>query len=459
MAAAIAAAEAGSSVMVLQKIDELGGSTTMAVGSFSAPGTALQQEAGIEDSVEAHLEDMKKFVEKYSEGSTRDYNLDLQDSMRDRDDHELKEVVVREGAETLEWLRGHGCEYAGPFPEPPHRVPRMHVIQPDTGAYATVLGDALDELGVDVSYNTAARELVSDGDGVRGVRATRTDGSESMAVKARRGVVLATGSYINNVDIRREYTTNATAEAINEHNTGDGHLMARDAGADLVNMDLQGLTMRLGDPLYTAPDIGSLVDAGAILVDESGERFLNEVIGYDQIFSAVTRLPGGVCYIVMDRDVADQFTEWPDYISTFPGTAYGYLDDYRETEQLSEADSPDRLADEAGLGNLPATIAEYNEAAVGNTVDRYGRSTHLRPLSRRPYYSLGPVKPYSVVTDGGVAVDTAFRVLDDGQPIPGLFAAGSVAGGALLIGHGHHHLYVFTSGRIAGTTAAEADGR
>lgn len=456
MAAAVSASERGADVLLLQKIQSLGGSTTMAVGSFSAAETRWQADAGIEDDVEAHVEDIQKFVTNAASGASRDYYLDIQGDIRDRDAYDLKQAVIEEGADTLEWLRNHGCEYTGPYPEAPHRVPRMHLIQPDSGAYADNLGASIEELGIDVEFGVEVYELVTGASGVEGVIAKHGDRTNPFIVGARKGVVLATGSYIASPDLRSKFTTNDEAEPINDHNSGDGHRMAVDAGAQLVNMDLQGLTMRFGDPLYTAPDFAALVDEGAIIVNGDGKRFINEVVDYDQLYSSTLRQPGDVNYVVMDSETAERFTEWPNYISTYPGIAYGYLDDYRETSVLHEAKTVAEVGRKSGLGDeLAETVESYNETAEVGQGDLYGRTESLKPLAEPPYFVLGPVRPYSVVTDGGVAVDTSFQVLDtDGQHIDGLYAAGSVAGGALLSGHGHHHLYVFTSGCIAGRTVA-----
>ncbi|MBI4193849.1 MAG: FAD-binding protein [Betaproteobacteria bacterium] len=80
-------------------------------------------------------------------------------------------------------------------------------------------------------------------------------------------------------------------------------------------------------------------------------------------------------------------------------------------------------------------------------------------LRTAPDYALGPVKNYINFTDGGLAVDERLQVLDErGQPVPGLFAAGSTGqGGLLLKGHGHHLGWAFTSGRLAGMYAAGGD--
>lgn len=98
---------------------------------------------------------------------------------------------------------------------------------------------------------------------------------------------------------------------------------------------------------------------------------------------------------------------------------------------------------------LEKTVADYNQAA--------GKSRNTRPaILKPPYHSLGPIKYLMGFTEGGLAVNESLQVLgNDDQPIPGLFAAGGVGqGGLLLLGHGHHIGWAFTSGRIAGRNAA-----
>ena len=95
---------------------------------------------------------------------------------------------------------------------------------------------------------------------------------------------------------------------------------------------------------------------------------------------------------------------------------------------------------------LRETVSEYNQSVAGGERGR---------MTEPPFCALGPLNTVLVFTDGGLAIDSALRVLDqDNKPIPGLYAAGSVGqGGMLLDGHGHHIGWAFTSGRIAGRNA------
>jgi len=464
MAAAVAAAETdpGAEITVLQKIGELGGSTTMSMGNFSASGTTIQAECGIRDSNAAHFDDLDKIVEHYQAGSGRYFYLDFEGDLREKDNLELRRVLVEESGDTLDWLGEHGCEYAGPYADSHHSIPRLHQIKPDTTAYAEILGDAMDELGVKTHFETEAYELIQAEDGtVTGVLAKQRGRSTPMVVRARRGVVVATGDFVNSRELREEYTTDADAPPINEYNEGDGHRMAKDVGAQLLNMDVQWLLLRVGDPTYIVPEVPSLVDAGAILVNETGRRFVRETVDYDQLVKSTLRQPDGRVYLMFDGAIAQSFTEWPHHISTYGklGKMWAFLKEYRELDIFSDASSVHALAESIGIDPdiLEKTVTDYNggihDEVTGQNIDKFGRADS-GTLTKSPYCAIGPLRTYSTITDGGVAVSQNMEILDeDDDPIPGLFAAGVIAGDHHLFGHGHHHSWIFTSGRIAGKRA------
>lgn len=466
MSAAISAADADDSadVLLVQKLDELDGATTMAMGSFSAAGTALQAAQDVPDSTDAHFDDIDHCISNArASGRYRGEAYDERSDPRDYDDLELRRLLVEEAATTLEWLRDLGCEYAGPYLDPPNRVPRLHQVQPDTSAYGDVLGDELADRSVEVLYRTEAYELIEEEDRIVGVLADRADRRTPFIIEADEGVVLATGDLVHDDGLRGRHVEDARAEGINHHNTGDGHEFAADVGARLVNMDVQLLAFRLGDPLYTGPVVPSLVEAGAIMTNRAGHRFVDETARYDQLFDAALEQPNGVAYLAFDDDVARQFTEWPDKLSTYgkEGKPFAYLDEYLETDFLSRGETLAAAASGTGVdaGGLEETVAEYNggidDPNHETTIDRFGRRRRST-LDADPYYVFGPMHTNAVLTDGGVDVDTDLRVLDEeGTPIDGLYAAGAVAGGLLLAGHGHHHSWLFTSGRLAGRSVLE----
>jgi succinate dehydrogenase/fumarate reductase flavoprotein subunit len=195
-----------------------------------------------------------------------------------------------------------------------------------------------------------------------------------------------------------------------------------------------------------APSL-NLFKKGAILVNKEGKRFVDERNGPEL---AIPRQPERIAYVLMDQKIAAEFSAWPNFISTAPGVAYAYLADYRRNRKdvFLEAETLAELAKKLAMpaGALEKTVAEYNSNLPAG----------LAPIDRAPYCALGPAKSWIVFTDGGARINSKFQVVNrGGQPIRGLYAAGSAGqGGVLLEGHGHHLGWAFVSGRLAGRSAA-----
>jgi len=471
LAAAAEAAGLGRRVILLEKGRALGGSTAWSVGSISATNTPQQRAAGIVDHPDAHFEDLEV----------------LAGAAANRDNRTLRRILVDNITDTLAWLERAGLVFVGPNPEPPHRLPRMHNVLPNSRAFPEMLGRLCRQRGVDIRLSTLASEIVMDRGRAVGVRTRRTDGSGRFEdLRARGAIVLAGGDFAGNAELKRELAGEAAVhiDAVNPEATGDAIRIAREIGAEVVNGDIiRGPIMRFVPPkresllrrlpprrwlaktltlardhlpesiqrpfamsfLVTAlgPSRG-LFEAGAILVNAEGKRFADEL---GQPAAAVPDQPGKVAYIVMDSRIAARFSAWPHFISTAPGIAYAYLADYKRNRRdiYHEADSVAGLAERLGASaaNLTAAIAES------------GHDSHPA-LGEGPYVALGPVKSYVVFTDGGLRVTERLEIVDRaGMPIPGLFGAGSTGqGGLLLEGHGHHLGWAFVSGRIAGRNAA-----
>jgi succinate dehydrogenase/fumarate reductase flavoprotein subunit len=476
LAAAAEAARAGARVVLLEKNPHTGGTTSWSVGSVTATSTPHQKRAGIRDSAQAHFEDLALHA----------------GALAPRDNLELRRLLVDHTTEMLEWLMSLGVVFVGPMPEPPHRVPRMHNVVPNSKSFAWHLTRHCRALGVEIRLNTRTEKLIVENGRVTGVEARATDGP-AQRFHARGGVVLASGDYSGAPDLKAKLADPAVADvdAVNPASTGDGHRMALELGATVVNGDIvRGPIMRFIPParanfiqrLPPAKPVAQLIawamdvlpqwilrpflmsflttalgpspelfKEGAVLINREGRRFTDELgrPAYD-----TARQPERVAWIVFDHALAEKFTAWPYFVSTAPGVAYAYLKDYRRNRAdiYHQSDTLAGLAASMGVpaANLVAAIADCNAARREN-----------RPaIAQAPYYALGPVRSYVVFTDGGLAVNTRLEVLrGDGSVIPGLYAAGSAGqGGLLLEGHGHHLGWAFISGRIAGRNAAAAAG-
>jgi fumarate reductase flavoprotein subunit len=477
LAAAIEARTAGREVVLLEKNPKLGGSTAWSVGSITATGTPHQIRRSIQDRPQDHYDDMPLFAP----------------DLAGRDNDELRRILCEEVPEAFRWLLSLGVRFYGPMPEPPHRRPRMHNVVPNSLSYIYHLERHARRIGVTIRVGARVTALMTQNGAVTGAAC-----GETRRFRARGGVILAAGDFTNDPELKARYMgpQQAKVEGVNATATGDGQKLALPLGARIVNGDLAlGPEIRFIAPtratlarrlppwpalahtmewaLDHAPQAllrpfimsflttvlapsPKLFEQGAVLVNKEGRRFCDEL---DAPALALPDQPGKVGYIVIDGRLDRLFSTWPHYVSTAPGVAYAYVPDYRRNrpDVFAQAPSPAELARSLGMNEarLQAAIEEHNAAlAAAGASDR-------QPLREPPFIALGPVRSVVVHNEGGLAVDAEHRVLGaQGQPIPGLYAAGATGqGGLLLKGHGHHLAWAFVSGRRAGRFAAREAAR
>ena len=226
--------------------------------------------------------------------------------------------------------------------------------------------------------------------------------------------------------------------------TGDGIVMAEDVGADLVDIEqiqLHPTVEQKTSMLITESVRGD----GAILVNQDGKRFTDELLTRDVVSAAELEQPGSYAYIIFDQRLRDGLKAIEKYVST------GITVQGDTIEELAEKIDVD-----------PATLAEtlknWNQYVADQNDPDFGRTTGMdHDLSQAPFYAI-KIAPGIHHTMGGVHIDTDARVIDkDGNPIPGLFAAGEVVGGV----HGGNRLGgnavadVVVFGKIASESAVD----
>lgn len=469
LAAAIAAAEDGASTLMIEKNPALGGTSGWSVGSITTSASPHQKAAGVDDDPDRHFADMELFHGERLKG---------------RDNLQLRRLLVDNTPPTFDWLLGLGLVFYGPMPEPPHTRPRMHNILPNSRMLIHHLSKEARRLGVEIRTSAPMEDLATEDGRVNGI----VIAGETIA--ARRGVVLAAGDFSANAELKRRYMPPNVAQIgpFNPTSTGDWHNPVTALGGRVVNGDValgpeirfvpparQTLVRRLPPWLWLARAVRWSIDnmparivrpfvlgflttalmpsldlyrQGALLINRRGERFADEL---NSPSDGMPAQPDGEAFVVMDGALAEIFQAWPNFISTAPGIAYAYLDDYRRNRPdiFYQADTLGGLARKTGMDAavLEAAVDTYNETDANGA---------RRRLETPPFVALGPVRAYIMATDGGLAVNDRLQVLGkDDRPIPGLYAAGSTGqGGLLLEGHGHHLGWGFTSGRIAGRHAA-----
>ena len=307
--ASIAAARRGAEVLLLEKQPGLGGATAMAVGTISAAGTQLQEAAGVQDDVETHFRDYMEF--RAPGTSPEDYDL------------ELTRLLIERSPETLQHLMDMGISYTGPHPEPPHTVRRMHNALPDAGVYIETLERHALEAGVTIRIETTLQELERDETGNVSRLVTRhVRRHEFKAIRARRGVVLATGYFGANKELARAHGRPAEVSEIEpalESATGDGIVLATALGAATAGMGAGDKpAFRTASPPYVRPEPG-LFTEGAVLVNAEGRRFTNELQAPEL---ATSRQPRGTAFVVFDARLAARVATADE---DSPGTRDGWL--------------------------------------------------------------------------------------------------------------------------------------
>lgn len=472
--AAYSAARFGRSVIVLEKQPQVGGTTALSVGTICTSLTPHQKAAGIRDTPCEHFEDLGKCA----------------GALQSRDNLGLRRLLVDNVPQSFQVLLDLGVEFVGPFAEPPHRHSRLHAIVPHSRGYIHHLVRGCRRQGVVIRTGAPVTGLIKQGGRVAGVE-TGSTGSPKKTVRARDAVILASGDFSSAPrQFKERFMSGALLEigGINPASTGDGQSLGEKVGGAVVNGDIAwGPEIRFVAPprprliarippwriisksisaaMKNLPDWAlrplllsyvttflapshKLFEAGAVLVNLQGQRFVDE---RQRPQDEIGRQPEQKAFIVFDAAIAEKFSAWPNFVSTAPGVGYAYLKDYEGSRRdiCHKAQSWSELAKKIGVpeDRLEETVQGYNGTAADE-----GRAALMQP----PFYALGPAKSWIVFTEGGLAVNEQLQVLTaEGDAIPGLYAAGSAGqGGAILEGHGHHLGWAFTSGRLAGINAA-----
>ena len=407
MCAAIAAKEAGAeNVVILEKAALVGGNTNFSSGGMNAAETRYQKEAGIEDSVDTFIADTMK-------GGHNLNNLDLVTAMCTR------------SFDAIDWLADHGMVLSNVVAAGGASADRCHrpADKSAVGAYLVPLMEqVVNDKGIEVQMEMGATELLKNDEGaVCGVTATDKDGNEH--TYAAGAVVLATGGFGANFEMIKMYRPDLADMVTTNTSTaqGDGAVMAQAAGANLIQMDqIQAHpTVYIVEGSKTGMLVSESVrGSGSILINENGERFVNEMLTRDAVSAAELEQPNGKVWVVYDQGIYD---ETP------------LLATYDQRGMSVKGDSLEELAATLGVdaATLQETIDAFNKGvADGGESDPFGRTSGLvTPLETAPFYAI-PVFPGIHHCMGGVYVDTDSQALTiKGEKIAGLYAAGEVTGG------------------------------
>ena len=475
MTAAIAAANEGKNVVIVESQAMVGGNSVRSTGGMNAAKTPAQDEnefaesAGVEKTLEtaasewAGNEAITALADTVA-GQWAEYQanpvgyfdsvelmeLDTLIGGHGTNDPALVEALCSNSADAIAWLSEQGIEltsvssFGGASVKRIHRPVDSEGKTISVGSYMIPLLQAkCEELGVEFIMNTTANEILTDANGAAvGIAATDKNGA-AVTVNAK-AVILATGGFGANLDMVVEYkpdlagfmTTNAPGAQ------GQGIDMAVAIGAGTVDMDQIQI-----HPTVEANTAALITEGlrgdGAILVNAEGNRFTDEVGTRDVVSAAEIAQTGSYSWLVIDQAMADASSVIQGYIKN------GYTVTGETYEELAEAMGVDAAA-------FAATMDKWNAAVAAGVDEEFGRTSFANPLDTAPYYAI-KVTAGIHHTMGGLTINPQTQVLaGDGTVIDGLYAAGEVTGGVhggnRLGGNAVADFVVF--GRIAGEQAA-----
>ena len=408
LSAAISASNLGAKVVLLEKMAAVGGNTLVSMGGINIPGSDAQVSKKIEDNPELYYNDAlaggdgennKELFKILSENALDTYNW-------------LKEEVG------VEFKKDELIHFGG------HTVPRAAVFK---GKYAVELISKLrkkaEDLGVEIRTGVDAKEIMTEDKKVVGIKAT-TEG-KTVEFFASKGVIFATGGFSGNIEMRKKYnpqlderykTTNQSGI------TGDGHLMCEKLGVDFIHMSYIQ-TFPIANPLTGAlSHVGGSRFDGAILVNRSGKRFVEELERRDVVSQAILAQDGGVGYLVWAQEIeeiANRTTENKAEVNSLK-RANLFI------EGSIEACSKEL---DINLAALKETINIYNSYVENGKDSEFNRRGNLIKIEKGPFY-IQTVAPAVHHTMGGIKINSENKVLDiEGNIIKGLYAAGEIVGG------------------------------
>lgn len=432
--AAIEAARAGTSVLILEKGAACGGDTRRSGGMIMAAGTPNQKEMGIEDSVENFIA-----TELGYNGNTGDPEMVREMCMASPDEVKFMEEIGREFPVITQMNPVYGYDNLAQW------APRVHWAGSEarTGHFELLEKEAANYKEIRIRTSTEIAHIIKNQNGeVIGV--TDVNGKN---YRANKGVLLSTASFGHNLEMSKRYNPmNAWALRCEEIfddpspnlqsplNTGDGIRMAQEIGADLALVGANCIC----DP--TSPSFDSLY--GTILVNNRGKRFVQENAhwGYmlTMVYNEAVRTNGLEPETPQFWYIADQYaTNTNLYLMMLANGMSGLTANESYFKWIQTADTIEELAEKINIDpvSLRESVDRWNElVANGEDTDFHradieGITTDFTAIGDGPYYAF-PLIPYSMGAFGGLRANRNTQVLNtDGEPIPRLYAAGSIISG------------------------------
>ncbi len=447
LSAALSAVKNGAeSVIVLEKMPMTGGALNTTSGTMSGANTIIQELDGLtEDSLESYKNDIMTEGEKLG-GTPNEELVDLYVNNAAR----LIDFMWEAGLSDNEYTTDADGNKAVFAPEHTlYSYPRSYKAKPHDGeTYKSAAHELLDELvaaegKITVLLNTEVVELVPNEEG-QVLSALATFEGETIKFNANKGIVMATGGYAGNPSLMGEFSEYGEVVITGGLPSADGNglRLMQEVGASLNEESMGWIpTYPMGLESLEVPGTGRIATtktqfAGGILVNVNGERFVDETSA-DNVERevALEHQPEGIQYEIYTDKIGD------DLIAGGQGL---FLQYFFRTEAFAPyvvtADSLEELAEKLDIPTeiFLKTVEDYNAAVDAKTTDEFGRdfsetsspfNVAINKIEGDKFYAV-TTKPLAIVTMGGIDVNTNLQVLDEeGNVIPGLYAAGETIGG------------------------------
>ena len=399
LSAAIQAKEAGLNPVILEKMPTAGGNTTKSSAGMNASQTKFQEKEGIKDSND-------KFYEESLKGGKGTNNP------------ELLRYLVDNSASAIDWLDSMGITLSNLTTTGGMSEKRTH-RPADGSAVGEYLVNGLlrnvSEREIPLFVNADVTKVNEKDGKVTGVNVTIDGKEKTISAKA---VVLTTGGFGANMQMVTEYNPalNGFVTTNQKGSTGDGVQLAKELGAATV--DMKEIQIHPTVEQSTSTLISESVRGeGAILVNQEGKRFYNEMETRDKVSQQIIGLKEKYAYLIFDSALTER------------AKAVKF---YEKRGLVKKADTIEALAKEINVPaeTLKATLETWNKAVADKKDDEFGRTTGMdNDLSQAPYYAI-KIAPGIHHTMGGLKINTNAQVLNkENQPIKGLYASGEVTGG------------------------------
>ena len=504
LTAALTARSEGLETLIIEKTEKIGGTTAYSGGVMWVPNNHLMEQAGLEDSTLMAMDYLRStvgnrvseerllgFVENAprmlrkltDEGHLEveifedfpDYRAEVRGGVLSGRSVEPKVFSGKKLGEVFGSMRAR--KFSSPVVGTMNELRRLAVFKTNFlgalkswrvfartifdkifGSQYVSSGRALTswltfsakKIGVGFKLKYRLTELIEENGKVIGAR-VESDKAERLEIFARKGVVLASGGFEHNLEMRSEYLGKYAAidrSSGAEGNEGDAIVSAKAIGAAVDLMEDAWWA-----PTFMVPGVGPQIvifergKPGQIVVDQQGNRFANEAQPYNDFVKAmfdslVVDEEMTSCFMVFDQNFRDRYP----LATMMPGIT---PEKYLKSGFVLRANSIEELAKTIGIepSNLTSTIERFNAMAVAGKDEDFGRgdfafdrfsgdeiakpNSCLAPLDRAPFYAI-EMFAGDLGTKGGLLTDKSARVINQGgQPIPGLYAVGNCSASAM----------------------------